>query len=150
MTALEERIDDAKELTRRAVSEFTPSDGTREALESLSMWVTTERQKYRVAGGMPAGGFDNMTPIEVALAKVEVEISRRTAPAVGRAAPTDPTRRDAIAQALLDRFIERGSVRMGGSTFPPGTKVQTLVRSYQDDFYADADAILALSSTQLG
>lgn len=59
---------------------------------------------------------------------------------------SQPVSRDAIAQALLDRFIERGSVRFGGSTFPPGTKIQTLVRSYRDDFYADADAILALPS----
>jgi hypothetical protein len=51
----------------------------REALEALSMWVTSERQKYRVAGGMPVGGFDNMTPIEIALAKVEAEIDRRAA-----------------------------------------------------------------------
>lgn len=51
---------------------------TRRALEALSLWVTAERQKYRVAGGMPAGGFDNMSPIEIALAKVEVEIDRRS------------------------------------------------------------------------
>lgn len=54
----------------------------------------------------------------------------------------DAWQRDAIAQALLDRFIERGMARISGPTFPPGTKVQTLVRSYRDDFYADADAVL--------
>jgi len=58
----------------------------REALEALSLWVQCERQRYRRAGGIPAGGFDNMTPIEIALAKVESEIDRRAAlstPAIG-------------------------------------------------------------------
>ena len=56
-----------------------PVGTCREALEALSMWVTSERQKYRVAGGMPAGGFDHETPIEIALRKVELEIARRAA-----------------------------------------------------------------------
>jgi hypothetical protein len=54
--------------------------------------------------------------------------------------------REAVAQALLDRFIQRGKCRTigGGSSFPDGTKVSSLPASYKDDFFADADAIIAL------
>jgi hypothetical protein len=55
--------------------------------------------------------------------------------------PSSPeSERDAIAQALLDRFIERGMARINGPTFPPGTKIQTLVQSYRDDFIRGARA----------
>jgi Lar family restriction alleviation protein len=78
--------------------------GAREALEALSMWVTAKRQKFRVAGGMPAGGFDNMTPIEVALAEVESEIDRRAAaldkgPALDRKTFTVPDGFEAVRDA---------------------------------------------------
>lgn len=57
------------------------------------------------------------------------------------ATPPAPTR-ERIAQALLDRFIERGKRRLGGSTFREGTKINELVASYRDDFMADADAVI--------
>lgn len=49
--------------------------------------------------------------------------------------------REQIAQALLDRFIARGMARLGGPTFPVGTKLSDLPASYRDDFLADAGAI---------
>lgn len=51
--------------------------------------------------------------------------------------------REAIAQTLLDRFVSRGEVRLGGPTFPRGIKMADLPSSYADDFYMDADAVLA-------
>lgn len=50
--------------------------------------------------------------------------------------------REVVAQALLDRFIERGQARLGGPTYPPGTKMKSLPPSYSDDLYRDADAVL--------
>lgn len=50
-----------------------------------------------------------------------------------------------MAQALLDRFIERSKCRSlsGKPTFRDGTKITELPASYRDDFEADARAILA-------
>lgn len=53
--------------------------------------------------------------------------------------------RTLAAQALLDRFIERSEARIfhDGINFAKGTKLGDLPKSYVDDFYQDADAVLA-------
>lgn len=84
----------------------------RETLEALSLWVQGERQHYRVAGGMPAGGFDNMTPIEVALAKVESEIDRRAASLVPSTYQQSPALNWSLDRPECPRCKGQGRVGM--------------------------------------
>ncbi|MBI1689484.1 hypothetical protein [Methylorubrum sp. DB1722] len=55
----------------------------------------------------------------------------------------------AIAQALFDRFIDRGNARLGGSAFRKGERVQDLVHSYRQDFLDDAAAVMAIVDPRL-
>jgi hypothetical protein len=55
-----------------------------------------------------------------------------------------------VAQALLDRFIDRGRCRIGGPAYPEGTRVDSLPPSYRDDFYLDAKAVITAQEAAHG